>query len=161
MITLKADDVDLLERNGWVVECESPLEIRHFGSQSFAAGGAVESVLYHLRAESSPAYHAPAPERYRAPAPERASQARPQAVLQAERDSQPDEGEWVKGTVKKWLEEKGFGFVMPDDGGKDVFVHHSAIDMEGFKALEEGQRVELVIGTGRDGRPAAQEVRPL
>ena len=56
--------------------------------------------------------------------------------------------------------EKGFGFIAPDDGSADVFVHDSSIEGSGFKTLEENQRVEFEIGEGQKG-PQAQEVRAL
>jgi len=66
----------------------------------------------------------------------------------------------AQGTVKWFNDSKGFGFISLDDGSKDVFVHHSSIDMEGFKTLSEGQRVEFEVVQGPKG-PAAEKVRPV
>jgi cold shock protein len=64
------------------------------------------------------------------------------------------------GTVKWFNETKGFGFITPEDGTKDCFVHHSAIQASGFKTLAEGERVEFDVVQGQKG-PAAENVRRL
>ncbi len=65
----------------------------------------------------------------------------------------------AKGTVKWFSEQKGFGFIVPEDGGDDLFVHHSNIAGDGFKTLQEGQAVEYVAGQGKKG-PEATDVSP-
>lgn len=64
------------------------------------------------------------------------------------------------GVVKWFNSEKGFGFVTPDSGGKDLFVHFSAIQGSGYKSLDEGQRVSFVSGQGQKG-PQATEIKVL
>jgi CspA family cold shock protein len=61
------------------------------------------------------------------------------------------------GTVKWFNDTKGFGFVTPEDGSRDCFVHHSAIQGQGFKSLTEGERVEFDVVDGQKG-PAAENV---
>jgi CspA family cold shock protein len=61
----------------------------------------------------------------------------------------------VTGTVKWFNDAKGFGFLTQDNGGPDVFVHHTAIQMDNFRTLQEGQRVEFELTKGPKGLQAA------
>jgi CspA family cold shock protein len=64
------------------------------------------------------------------------------------------------GTVKWFNDAKGYGFITPDDGAKDLFVHHSGIDGVGFKSLAEGAKVEFESRAGAKG-PEATRVKPI
>jgi|TARA_B100000700_G_scaffold58431_1_gene63461 CspA family cold shock protein len=64
-----------------------------------------------------------------------------------------------EGTVKWFNDAKGYGFITPSDGGRDLFVHMSNIQMDGFKTLKEGQSVDYKEGNGEKG-PIAEEVNP-
>ena len=64
------------------------------------------------------------------------------------------------GRVKWFNESKGFGFITPDDGSDDLFVHHTSILADGFRSLREDQEVEFEVGEGKKG-PAANNVKPL
>ena len=66
----------------------------------------------------------------------------------------------AEGTVKWFNADKGYGFIAPDDGSADVFVHFSAIQADGYSSLQENQRVEFSVGQGNRG-PQAEQVRPL
>ena len=65
------------------------------------------------------------------------------------------------GTVKFFNGQKGFGFIQPEDGGKDVFVHISAVERSGMHGLAEGQKVSFELETGRDGRTNAANLQAL
>jgi CspA family cold shock protein len=66
----------------------------------------------------------------------------------------------ISGTVKWFNDSKGFGFISPENGERDCFVHHSAIQAEGFRSLKEGERVEFDLVEGDKG-PAAENVVKL
>lgn len=65
------------------------------------------------------------------------------------------------GTVKWFNSEKGYGFIAPDEGGKDVFVHITAVRDAGLEGLQDNQKVEFEIQPGRDGRTAAADLKVL
>jgi CspA family cold shock protein len=66
----------------------------------------------------------------------------------------------ARGKVKWFSDTKGYGFITPDDGSKEVFVHHSAIQAQGFRTLMEGDAVEFEVEQGQKG-PAAANVRKV
>jgi CspA family cold shock protein len=78
-----------------------------------------------------------------------------------------DSGTWITGVfdmasgIVKWFNDaKGFGFITPDEGGEDLFAHFSAIEMDGFKTLKEGQKVTFEVVTGPKGKQAAH-IKPV
>ena len=76
------------------------------------------------------------------------------------RDGSRDRRNAVNGKVKWFNDAKGYGFITPEDGSKDLFCHQSEIQMEGFRTLREGQTVEFSVEQGPKG-PAAKNVRPM
>ena len=67
----------------------------------------------------------------------------------------------INGTVKFFNTTKGFGFIQPDTGGKDAFVHISAVERSGFSSLNEGQKVSYELERGRDGKESATNLKLL
>ena len=67
----------------------------------------------------------------------------------------------MTGTVKWFNDQKGFGFIKPDEDGKDIFVHHTAIVMNGFRTLAEGERVKFDLEDGPKGRQAVRVTRTV
>ena len=67
----------------------------------------------------------------------------------------------MTGTVKFFNMDKGFGFITPDGGGKDVFVHISAVERSGLTGLADNQKVSYELEDGRDGRQMAGDIKPL
>jgi CspA family cold shock protein len=70
------------------------------------------------------------------------------------------ENDMAEGTVKWFNADKGFGFIAPDGGGADLFAHHSEINSNGFRSLDENQRVAFDVTQGQKG-PQASNIRPL
>jgi CspA family cold shock protein len=83
-----------------------------------------------------------------------------QALSLLVRDLSREVFSMASGTVKWFNDAKGYGFIAPEDGSKDVFVHHSSISGEGFKSLTEGAKVEFEVQEGQKG-PEARNVTPV
>jgi cold shock protein len=85
--------------------------------------------------------------------------ARPLAIARGE----TKEGDYgmATGTVKWFNTTKGYGFIAPDDGGKDVFVHISAVERAGLKSLNDNQKIAYELQAGRDGRSSASDLKLL
>jgi CspA family cold shock protein len=95
--------------------------------------------------------------------PVKAVQALAYGSLELPRQTQHEdavEGHMATGTVKWFSDEKGFGFITPDEGSKDLFVHHSSIEADGYRSLAEGARVEYESEAGDKG-PKAVNVRTV
>lgn len=75
--------------------------------------------------------------------------------MTAPNENTPNNSNKKTGTVKWFNDAKGFGFITPDDGGPDLFAHFSAITMNGFKTLKEGQKVQFEVVVGAKGSQAA------
>jgi CspA family cold shock protein len=82
----------------------------------------------------------------------------PSGALRVSQHNTPEGSKMASGTVKWFSDDKGFGFITPDDEGKDLFVHHSAIQGSGFKSLAEGAKVTYDAEQGPKG-PAAANVQ--
>jgi CspA family cold shock protein len=78
----------------------------------------------------------------------------------AARAVQQERNDMSTGTVKWFNDSKGFGFITPDDGGKDLFAHHTSVQMDGYKSLKEAQKVSFDVVQGPKG-PAASNIRAL
>ena len=85
---------------------------------------------------------------------------RRRTVTWAEQKQPESVGNMALGTVKWFNAEKGYGFITVEGSGDDVFVHWSAIEGEGYRALDEGQQVQFEVGEGEKG-PQAENVRPV
>lgn len=70
-------------------------------------------------------------------------------------------GRMATGTVKWFNTTKGYGFIAPDDGGKDIFVHISAVERAGLKSLNDNQKIAYELQSGRDGRSSASDLKLL
>lgn len=66
----------------------------------------------------------------------------------------------IEGTVKWFSNEKGYGFIAPEHGGKDHFCHHSNVEMDGYKSLREGQKVSFIVERGQKG-PEAKQIQVI
>jgi cold shock protein len=115
------------------------------------------SVLAARRQAAASAAPVDTPPRFQhVPCKENRATAQVQGSVTTEADQMARE----TGTVERFMDDKGFGFVKPDSGGKDVFVHHSAIEGTGFKSLSQGDRIEFDLVQDPKG-PRAENVRRI
>jgi cold shock protein len=92
----------------------------------------------------------------------RAGAIAPTSVSSADESANEDGEEGMStGTVKWFNDAKGYGFITPDDGGEDLFAHFSAIQMNGFKTLKEGQKVNFEVVQGPKGKQASNITAPV
>jgi CspA family cold shock protein len=92
--------------------------------------------------------------------PKKALLPRLEGTMHSHPGRRKQEDNMAQGTVKWFNAEKGFGFITPDEGGADLFVHHSAIETTGFRTLDENQRVSFNVGQGQKG-PQATNVTKI
>jgi CspA family cold shock protein len=136
----------------------------------FAAAGA-PYCLTELETSAYLALAAPAalPESLRAPGSAAAQprlirlplllRLQPSAALLQRATFEEEATTMATGTVKWFNATKGYGFIAPDDGGKDVFLHVSALERAGLRSVQEGQKLSFELARGRDGRTSAENVR--